>query len=434
MESRCKDPGEDNFMRRGAVLVFLIFFLIFAALSYIYTPELRTDAFSHFLHSVDAVSHLKIQNIVTNVWDKPIPLIIYGVSGLAGLFFARLASVILVLLTAYFILNLARRFIRNMEGSPALTIVFFLLLIPVFGQTFLTMTELPAAFVLSFGLFLFYLKRAYLPAFLAIGFLPLARVECSLMMAFLFISFSYEVFLNKRFANNKKNLLEEFKPIFWYLVVGSSPFVLWNAGGAYFTKDVFWLLHSSYAYLRPYDLFYIIKHNAVTALPMVFTAPALSLFLIGVFSPKEKKEGAPNSLFFVSIYGILIIYLIFLSSVIPFAKGEVGWEKLIAAWNDRNFNVIAPVISLFVYMGVSYIYEMFYNKRDRSINRIGRPFTIGKTVSLFIFSALLILICPTEFPFSSSTTLYLMLLFLFAVVCFVPPLAQHITLKKMGSF
>ncbi|MGA2072490.1 MAG: hypothetical protein ABSH52_03210 [Terriglobia bacterium] len=416
-------------MKKDGILVFLAFFSLFALLSYFHTPEFRGDAFPHFLDAVNAVSHFNIRDIVVNIWDKPIPTVLYGIPGLAGLFFARLASVVLVLLTACFTLDLARRFIRNMEGSPALTVVFFLMLVPVFLQTFVTMTELPAAFFLSYGLYLFYSRKAYLAAFLVTGFLPLARVECSLIMALLFVIFSLEVFLKNRSANSK-NLFKEIKPIFAYLVIGSAPFILWNAAGAYFTQDIFWLWHDSYTNVRPFDLLYIIKHNALTASPMIFTAPALFLFLIGVSSPQKNDQDGSSPYFFFAIYGVLILHMIFLSATIPYPKTEVGWEKLNLVWNDRNFNVIAPVLALFVYMGASYIYELFYAEKNWSINGTEKKLAGAKILYLFFFSILLIYVCKEEFFISNSRKLYVTLLCLFSVVFFIPSLMRSRSLPK----
>jgi hypothetical protein len=417
-------------VKKDGILVFLAFFSLFALLSYFYTPDLRTDAIQHFLHAINAVSQFNIRDIVVNIWTKPIPLVLYGIPGLAGLFFARLASVVLVLLTACFTLDLARRFIRNMEESPALTVVFFLMLVPVFLQTFMTMTELPAAFVLSFGLYLFYSRKAYLAAFLVTGFLPLARVECSLIMAFLLCVFSLEIFLNNRSANSK-NLFKEIKPIFVYLIIGSAPFILWNAAGAYFTQDIFWLSHASYANVRPFDLLSIVKHNALTASPMIFTAPALFLFLIGVSSPQKNDQDGSSPYFFFAIYGVLILHMIFLSAIIPYPKGEVGWDKLNLAWgNERNFNVIAPVLALFVYMGASYIYELFYAGKNRSINGTEKKLAGGKILCLFFFSILLIYVCKEEFFFNNSRKLYVILLCLFSVFFFIPFLMRSRTLRK----
>jgi hypothetical protein len=417
-------------MKKDVILVFLAFFSLFALLSYVYTPELRGDPIHHFRDAVDAVSQFNIREIAVNLWDKPIPLLLYGIPGLAGLFFARLASVVLVLLTAYFTLNLARRFIRNMEESPALTIVFFLMLISVFLQTFVTNTELTAAFVLSFGLYLFYSRKAYPAAFLVTGFLPLARVESSLIMALLFGIFSLEIFLNNRSANGE-NLFKRIQPIFGYLVIGSAPFILWNAAGAYFTRDILWLSHGSYANVRPFDPLYIVKHNALTASPMVFTAPALFLFLIGVSSPQKNDQDSSSPYFFFAIYGVLILHMIFLSTIIPYPKGEVGWEKLILAWgNERNFNVIAPVLALFVYMGASYIYEVFYAGKNRSINGTERKLAGVKILFLFFFSILLIYVCKDEFVFNNSRRLYVLLLCLFSVVFLIPFLMRSGTLQK----
>ena len=412
-------------MRKYKLFVFLFFLILFSILCYIYTPELKTDSFCHFLNSVRIITSLDFKSLATNIWDKPIPIIIYGIPGVLGLFFSRLAGAILVLFTAYFTCKLAHFYIKNIPEDSILTIVFFLLMIPVFGQAFVTMTELPAAFILVLGLYLFYGEKKYFAAFFTIGLLPLARVESSLIMAFIFLSFARDIFRVQHLVSGTKGLIDSLRSVTLYFIIGSLPFILWVVMGAYFTYDLFWIMRSSYAHLRPFDLFYIIKHNAITALPMIFTAPALFLFLVGVFSPKNAQKDNKYLSFLITIYGVMIIHLVFLSAIIPFPKGEVEWKKLISAWNDRNFNVIAPVMALFIYMGASYVYDIFHNNTHRAILTTG----IIKTILLFFLSIALIITCSKEFPFASTPRLYIITLCFFLTGTFLVILKEKKTLS-----
>ena len=85
----------DHALKKDSAVVFLAFFPLFALLSYFYTPQLKADGYCHFLDAIKvAISPLNIRHIVVSVWDRrPIPLVLYGTSGLAGLFVnARLAK------------------------------------------------------------------------------------------------------------------------------------------------------------------------------------------------------------------------------------------------------------------------------------------------------------------------------------------------------
>ena len=48
--------------------------LILLLLAWIYTPELKTDALTHYLNSVGVVNRFSLYDFFTDVWDKPFPI------------------------------------------------------------------------------------------------------------------------------------------------------------------------------------------------------------------------------------------------------------------------------------------------------------------------------------------------------------------------
>jgi hypothetical protein len=307
--------------------------LILLSLAWIYTPELKTDALTHYLNSVGVVRRLSFYDFFTDVWDKPIPILLYGIPGQLGLFFARASAVIITIATIYFLKHLSEKLLdQKVDGWEA--VILYLSILTVFGQSFLTMTELPAAFFLAWGLYEFYVKGRLWSAYLLFGFMPLCRIE-SLYILF---GFGFLLAINKEISIRVRILC---------LTNLFLPFTFWYLGGAFMTNDLVWLSARSYLHLRPLD-FSFFYHNALTALPMVLNPIGLFFFVLGAYniSIKEIKK-------YHLIYVGLIIQLIFLSSSIPYPIGENNWTKLISAWNDRNFNVVSPLFYILIIYGIS---------------------------------------------------------------------------------
>src|SRR5262245_58632804 len=65
---------------------------LFALLGLISGPRLDDDSYQHFAHSVEQVSRLDFTLWLTDLWNKPLPGLVYGVSGLLGLAAARLVA------------------------------------------------------------------------------------------------------------------------------------------------------------------------------------------------------------------------------------------------------------------------------------------------------------------------------------------------------
>ncbi|MBF0276695.1 MAG: hypothetical protein HQM13_02830 [SAR324 cluster bacterium] len=334
------------------LIVTLILLMFFAAF---YSEELSEDSYQHFQTSVEVWNNRDWKMLLTDTWNKPLPAILYGITGQWGIVPARWAGVVLTLLTGLLTFKLAILILsEEIKKHPWTFVGIFICQLAVLPQAFLTMTELFAAFLLACGLFLFLTKR-YFAAFFVLGFLPLARLETSLILAWVFIFISLEQLQNQGWSKTK------WIEVIQWNTVGSIPFLTWWGVGIHYTDSWRWFLDSSYSpYLRPFQISNLLKINFVTGLPGVLSAPGLFLFFLGIFHfPVVCRADSSNSRWIQKgLYGILLIHGLFLSSFVVYPKGSRFGDLAIGAINPRNYNVISPIIALFIFAGSIYLIKL----------------------------------------------------------------------------
>ncbi len=340
--------------QRELFLVPLLFFLCLSLLSAFSSEQLNEDSYQHFQTSVEVWKTSNWKELVTDTWNRPFSAFFYGIAGQQGLTSARLVSVFLAFLTSLGIYKIICCISKHsIEGNFLIPIAVFFGQLPILPESFVTMTEIPAAFLLAWGVF-FHCARRHFWSFLVLGLLPLARLEMSLMTAWLFVMCSLQ-HLQK--ANWE---FKAFFKAFQWCCIGSLPFVIWWLSGYALTGRFFWLLPSSSIFrLREFQLdFFTI--NALTSLNGVLSSSALLLFLLGFLQfPRVLKPAFDSHLFVASIYGVLVIYLIFASLFIVYPEGSSVFGDLgITAVNPRNFNVISPIFALFIFAGMTSLVDV----------------------------------------------------------------------------
>ncbi len=347
----------------------LLFLVLLLFLSVFYSEELAEDSYNHFQTSVEVWENRDWKMLVTDTWNRPFPTVFYGILGQWGLIPARWVNVFFTLMTGLLTYKLAGLLLSaQIKEHPWTLVGFFICQLVVLPQSFMTMTELMAAFLLACGLFLYY-KHRFFQAFFVLGFLPLARLETSLIMAWIFILFSLEQLQNQCWS--KKRWLA----VIQWNAVGSLPFLIWWGLGIYYTKSWRWFLESGIsAYLRPWQFSDILKVNFFTGLPGVLSASALFLFLLGCCHLFTSFRAQPSqSRWFQGVLcGILVIHGFFLSSFVVDPKGSRFGDLAVGAINQRNFNVISPIIALFIFAGAVFLVDLVkQTHRSGWLKRVG---------------------------------------------------------------
>ncbi|MCC4115360.1 hypothetical protein LLG90_08375 [Aromatoleum toluclasticum] len=372
-------------------------FGVLAACAAIYTFDDGSDAFQHFLHSVTYVSELNIRNFVLSVWDKPLPILIYGISGvLGGINGARLASVLLVVMSAGMVHSLARRCIRGAADAPYESMVLFLMVMPVFLQSFITMTELIAGFVLVSALYLYYVMGRPWLACLVAGVLPLARVEAGLFLA---VMLGFFLFLQWRCPEDRDN-----RRLLGMVVFASLPCLIWFSACWIYSGDFFYVAHNGYTFARPFDAELFAVHNGITALPSVLTPPALLLVLFGVFSIEWRTvvSGREDGGFLFICVLIMFVFLVFTATVIAYPRNELHWELLIPVVNGRAYNVVAPVLAIFAYLGLARLSSAMEAGAEAAQAGRGEQQEARFLLVVFLLGLCVVYLCKKQFYINGS--------------------------------
>jgi hypothetical protein len=234
---------------------------------------------------------------------------------------------------------------KSRSLGPIMVVAFFVCQVSVFTQAFLTMTELLAACLLMLGLWCLQ-RRRMMCAFLAIGLLPLARMETCLIVGWLFAVLATSRL--RRAGLTGRNILQTLR----LCVVGTAPVLLWWLCGWFLTREPCWI-PTGYVRLRAFDWDGLLCVNALTGLPAVLSAPQLVLFFLGVVRLpvllKGREDGCDKHTWLMILYGTLLLHLLFLSAFVVYPKESGFGDHAAGALNPRNYNSIAPVLAIFIY-------------------------------------------------------------------------------------
>src|SRR5690606_16335308 len=77
-------------------------FAVLTVLAVVGHLRVDDDSYQHFTRSVEQVRALDWRTFTTDVWNKPLPGLLYGVAGQLGIELARLVSVAITTATAGF--------------------------------------------------------------------------------------------------------------------------------------------------------------------------------------------------------------------------------------------------------------------------------------------------------------------------------------------
>jgi hypothetical protein len=333
------------FIKRNFITYLILFIFIFLAWSHSW--QLMDDSYLHFQSSVNLWKNHLWKDAIIDIWNKPIPILLYGGIGQWGIFFSRLISILLTFATCNILARIIEKIFPLSGANPRLlSFYFFFCQLNVMPQSFLTMTELPAAFLLTVGIYFFLTNRIFW-CFFIWGLMPLARVECSLIMVVGFCIISITTF----FCSGRD--LRVWKQVFLLNLVGALPFLSWILLGGYVTGDYQWLWKNSYGWLRTSCLGDWLAINAIIALPNHLSVPLLLGFLMGIWHlPKQvEPKLTSRSTFILTLYAMLLIHFIFLSSVNVYPATDFPGISGVAAINGRNFNVLAPLFMIFITAG-----------------------------------------------------------------------------------
>jgi hypothetical protein len=200
-------------------------------------------------------------------------------------------------------------------------------------DAFVTMTEIPAAFCLVLALYLQLARGRPWLAALALGCVPLCRVEMLPTCAFIALYWAWH---DKRI---------------WALALTGLPGALWFGAAALATHELTWFRHASYASLRAWGIAGVVRYNALAGLAAVMSAPALLLFCLGLI---EAPRALPRSHAWLLI-GALACHYATLNVLDVFPNGVEGVPRghAVAAINARNYSCTAPIATLFICLGIA---------------------------------------------------------------------------------
>jgi hypothetical protein len=311
------------------------------------------DSYAHYAVSVQALHSFDWRSLLFDTWNKPLPGLLFGITGLACISCARLASVIVTIVTGLFLIKVLRRTLPGLDAlHPAVWVGFLVCQQAVLPQSYLTMTELLAAFLMVAGLHL-WLSERRLAGMLMVGLIPYARIEGMFVAAWCVLCFVVHACVLARRSGRAMG------HVFPLAFAGAAPFALWWAAGVCLSGELAWF-KAGYAFLRPLTpLRDILLVNALTALPSVITPPQILLLVLGCFGlyvGRRKLFGHASAGLVVGLLlGALVLHLGFMSAIVVYPKGTVYESIGVSAINARNFNMIAPSLALLMCLGVTFL-------------------------------------------------------------------------------
>jgi hypothetical protein len=335
--------------------------LALAALACIHSPRLNDDSFAHFTESVAVVRAGDWTRALTDSWNKPATVVVYGFAGLVGLSAARLASLLLCVLAAILTAETARRW-RWVSGSMAWVcgVVALLFQPALLSQAILTMTEQLAAFLLALGLWL-QSGRRFRSAALVWGCVPLARMEAGLVMGMLLVASAW------RFPDASDRVRSPWRVTVWLWALGLLPCLAWYVAGVWLTGRLQWPM-ASYCYPRSFSAIDLVCVNGFTGLAGALSSPQLLLLFCGLGACFLQARGdAVDAWRLRLVLGALMAHLLFLSVFVVYGAGTGFGGLAIGAVNNRAYNTIAPLTALLILRGMSVLVGRGADERTRPL-------------------------------------------------------------------
>jgi hypothetical protein len=329
--------------------LFVLLACFFAVIAAVSAVRVGDDSFQHFGRSVQQVSELAVAKWLLDTWNKPLNGLLYGFAGMAGLTPARLVSVALSLGTAFFCLRIVERVVPKALRGPSWTIVLLYLgQLAVIKDVFVTMTEIPAGFFLTCGLWLGLERRAPARAGIVAGLAALCRNEMLVVAGMIGVWLSVDAWRSG--PRTLRALPRQVLP----LALSALPFAAWVAVGAILTGDVLWFNRTAYAELRSFDLLAFIRYNVLTGLPGAMPAPAILCLLLGclcwpsvVLDPRRRWE-------LVAVGAALGAHYLMLNSlaIIPTVWHRAPADRVLVVLS-RNYNCSAAFAVVFMALGIA---------------------------------------------------------------------------------
>jgi hypothetical protein len=329
---------------------------LLCVLSAVSGQRLDDDSYQHFARSVAQVATLDVAGWLTDVWNKPIPGLLFGVPGLVGLDVARWASVGTSVAMLYLTVEIGVNVIPVELRAPRWAMLALALSQPDFlRDAFVTMTETSAACCLALSLWSALCRGQPRAAAIAAGLMPLCRVEMMPLTALIAMWLAAPEFSGRRPGRGLS-----------LLGLAALPFVVWFAAAALAAHDWAWFGREAYARLRAWDLKGCLRYNALTGLAGVVSPPGLFLFLFGLLSVRRIL---PARVAAVTL-GCLIVHYTLLSLLDVFPEGVEGIARghAVAAINARNYTGTAPIMTLYCGVGVAALVRRHY-ARDSAWTR-----------------------------------------------------------------
>lgn len=302
--------------------------------------RLGGDAYQHFVRSVGPFRDGEPWLILTDVWNKPLIGLLYGLSGLAGFEAARTTAALVTGAALLLTYRAALSSFGAHRSSAFWAAALFGVQLGVLKDGFTTMTEIPSAAALAGAAGAFFSGRLWMTA-LCLSVVPLLRVEMAMVVAPLGLWVAAPDLARGR----------------WTRVLGlglltAAPTVFWLMAGAVITGEKSWFSNASYASLRSFELGGLLRYNAFVGLPRALPGPVLLLLFLGLMSVlRPLAAPRPRGSGFLVIGALAHLILISLVDVYPDGDGAAPAGHAVAAINDRNFTPSGPLLALIAAFG-----------------------------------------------------------------------------------
>lgn len=315
---------------------------LFSAVAAVSGPRLDDDSYGHYARSTRQVLGLDLSAWITDVWNKPLPGLAYGLGSLLGLWGARVVACAFTAGAAYHTRRLVTALLPRSPWVGIAATVFFFAQPALLKDAFVTMTEVPAALFVAWSLCALFAEGRPRKAALLAGLVPLCRVEMVPVVAVTAVYCGCEEWRTRRASTSRVPWLR----LGVTMATAGLPFIIWYAAGFAATSDVRWFSRASYAYLRTnWELPAVLHYNVLVGLVNVVPPPLLLLGVYGAISSwRRALKTCPR------VVGHLILLLgvhyLLLNTLVVYPKDWFGVSPGhgVAAINGRNYTSSAPVL------------------------------------------------------------------------------------------